>query len=315
MIAGLDGLRFQHWQAEPTPTARWCCRSTAPMPQSTRSRRRCCSRAGRDRRAPRHRPAQGGGVPLGQGQWLHRRRRHPRVPAVRRQGQRGRRDLPLGQQGCSSASPNCPAHGRGDPRFLAWAAAPSSRSPARYRAASNGIHAHRPAGSELGIFPGGAAAPAAPGRRRRRSTMMLTGRAVGVGRARMGLVDRVVDAAVLVDAAIGLRCGTQRRSSNASWVGSRNTWIARQILAPMMLKQVARKAKAFYPRAVRAGRHGKRRRRHPAAAPRRAQGGGEPPRPRPRKQPDRVYFFLQERLKGIGGKSPASSACTWSAPA
>jgi 3-hydroxyacyl-CoA dehydrogenase / enoyl-CoA hydratase / 3-hydroxybutyryl-CoA epimerase len=105
---------------------------------------------------------------------------------------------------------------------------------------------------KLGIFPGwgGSArlprlvgAPAA-------MDMMLTGRTLSASAARaIGLIDKVVDKAVLEDAAIALlQSGSTRpfKQRFTGWIS--NTWIARQILAPQMSKQVARKApRAHYP--------------------------------------------------------------------
>ncbi|WP_454831524.1 3-hydroxyacyl-CoA dehydrogenase NAD-binding domain-containing protein [Pseudoxanthomonas wuyuanensis] len=105
---------------------------------------------------------------------------------------------------------------------------------------------------KLGIFPGwgGSArlprlvgAPAA-------MDMMLTGRTLSASAARaIGLVDKVTDKAVLEDAAIALLQSGQSRPFKQRFTGwISNTWIARQILAPQMSKQVARKApKAHYP--------------------------------------------------------------------
>ena len=101
--------------------------------------------------------------------------------------------------------------------------------------------------TKLGIFPGwgGSArlprligAPAA-------MDLMLTGRTVSASAARaMGLVDKVVDKAVLIDTAAALALkGTTRpfKQRALGWVT--NTLPARKILAPQMAKQVARKAR------------------------------------------------------------------------
>lgn len=100
---------------------------------------------------------------------------------------------------------------------------------------------------KLGIFPGwgGSArlprligAPAA-------MDLMLTGRTVSASAARaMGLVDKVAEPAALLDAAIELaRTGVQRPFKQRATAWASNTWLARKLLAPQMLKQVARKAK------------------------------------------------------------------------
>ena len=101
--------------------------------------------------------------------------------------------------------------------------------------------------TQLGIFPGwgGSArlprlvgAPAA-------MDMMLTGRALSASAARaIGLVDKVVDKAVLIDTAATLALkGTTRAFKQRALGWATNTWLARKILAPQMAKQVARKAK------------------------------------------------------------------------
>ncbi len=106
--------------------------------------------------------------------------------------------------------------------------------------------------TQLGIFPGwgGSArlprlvgAPAA-------MDMMLTGRALSAKAARgIGLVDKVVEPAQLIDAAATLALkGTVRPFKQRALGWLTNTFVARKLLAPQMAKQVARKApKAFYP--------------------------------------------------------------------
>ena len=105
---------------------------------------------------------------------------------------------------------------------------------------------------QLGIFPGwgGSArlprlvgAPAA-------MDMMLTGRTLSAKAARgIGLVDKVVEPAQLIDAAATLALrGTVRPFKQRALGWLTNTLPARKLLAPQMAKQVARKApKAFYP--------------------------------------------------------------------
>ncbi|MDQ3215856.1 MAG: 3-hydroxyacyl-CoA dehydrogenase NAD-binding domain-containing protein, partial [Pseudomonadota bacterium] len=135
--------------------------------------------------------------------------------------------------------------------------------------------------------------------------MMLTGRTLSVSAARaIGLVDEVVDAPMLVDAAVELiKRGAQRsfKQRLLGWVT--NVWPARQVLAPMLVKQVARKArKEHYP------------------APyalietwRRSDGSVQSRLAAERKSVAKLastptarnlirVFFLQERLKGLGGK-------------
>src|SRR3546814_212971 len=95
---------------------------------------------------------------------------------------------------------------------------------------------------ELGIYPGWGGsvrlprvvgAPAA-------FDMMLTGRTLSASAAKaIGLVDKVVDEATLLDAAVTLaQKGTTRpfRQRFLAWIT--NTWPARQLLAPQMAKQV-----------------------------------------------------------------------------
>ncbi|WCE04517.1 3-hydroxyacyl-CoA dehydrogenase NAD-binding domain-containing protein [Pseudoxanthomonas sp. JBR18] len=161
---------------------------------------------------------------------------------------------------------------------------------------------------KLGIFPGwgGSArlprligAPAA-------MDLMLTGRTVSASAARaMGLVDRTVNKAVLIDSAVALALkGTTRPFKQRALGWSTNTWLARRILAPQMSKQVARKArKEHYPAPYtlintweRAGGKGIGAR---LDAERRGvvKLAGTPTA----RNLIRI-FFLTERLKGLGGK-------------
>ena len=178
----------------------------------------------------------------------------------------------------------------------------------RYRVASNDSSTRigLPE-TQLGIFPGwgGSArlprlvgAPAA-------MDMMLTGRTLSASAAKnIGLVDKVVEPAQLVDAAVELALrGTTRpfRQRFMGWIT--NIGPVRQLLAPMLVKQVARKArKEHYP------------------APyalietwRRTGGGVQKRLAAERKSVVKLagtptarnltrVFFLQERLKGLGGK-------------
>ena len=163
---------------------------------------------------------------------------------------------------------------------------------------------------QLGIFPGwgGSArlprlvgAPAA-------MDMMLTGRALSASAARgIGLVDKVVEPANLVDAAATLALrGTTRPFKQRVLGWATNTLLARKLLAPQMTKQVARKApKAFYPAPhaliatwERAGGKGLRGR---LDAERRAvvKLAGTPTA----RNLIRI-FFLTERLKALGKGDP-----------
>ncbi|MHC9086628.1 3-hydroxyacyl-CoA dehydrogenase NAD-binding domain-containing protein [Luteimonas sp. RIT-PG2_3] len=160
---------------------------------------------------------------------------------------------------------------------------------------------------KLGIYPGWGGsvrlprlvgAPAA-------FDVMLTGRTLSASAAKaMGLVDRVVPPDALLEAAAALALkGTQRpfKQRLLGWIT--NTWPARQLLTPMLVKQVARKArKAHYP------------------APyalidtwRRSSGGTQALLKAERRSVVKLastptarnltrVFFLQERLKGLGGK-------------
>jgi 3-hydroxyacyl-CoA dehydrogenase/enoyl-CoA hydratase/3-hydroxybutyryl-CoA epimerase len=160
---------------------------------------------------------------------------------------------------------------------------------------------------KLGIYPGWGGsvrlprlvgAPAA-------MDLMLTGRTLSGSAAKaIGLVDKVVDAPTLVDAAVELVLrGASRPFKQRALAWATNWWPVRQLLAPMLARQVARKApKAHYP------------------APyalidtwRRAGGGIQSQLGAERKAVVKLaatptarnlirVFFLQERLKGQGGK-------------
>ncbi|GAB3302512.1 3-hydroxyacyl-CoA dehydrogenase NAD-binding domain-containing protein [Luteimonas notoginsengisoli] len=160
---------------------------------------------------------------------------------------------------------------------------------------------------KLGIYPGWGGsvrlprlvgAPAA-------FDMMLTGRTLSASAAKaIGLVDKVVEPALLMDAAVALILkGATRPFKQRFLAWATNTWPARQILAPQMAKQVARKA---------------RREHYPAPYAlietwRRSRGGTQALLAAERKSVIKLagtptarnltrVFFLQERLKGIGGK-------------
>jgi 3-hydroxyacyl-CoA dehydrogenase/enoyl-CoA hydratase/3-hydroxybutyryl-CoA epimerase len=162
--------------------------------------------------------------------------------------------------------------------------------------------------TQLGIFPGwgGSArlprlvgAPAA-------MDMMLTGRRLSASAARgIGLVDKVVEPALLEDAAAALALkGVQRPFGQRFKGWATNSWLARRILAPQMAKQVARKArKEHYPAPYalintweRSGGAGIQAR---LDAERRAvvKLAASPTA----RNLIRI-FFLTERLKGLGGK-------------
>ncbi len=162
---------------------------------------------------------------------------------------------------------------------------------------------------KLGIYPGWGGsvrlprlvgAPAA-------MDVMLTGRNLSAKAAlAMGVVDKVVEPALLIDEALKLALkGTQRPFKQRFLGWFTNTWPVRQLLAPMLVKQVARKArKDHYP------------------APfslietwRRSSGGTQALLKAEQKSVVKLagtptarnltrVFFLMERLKGLGGKDP-----------
>ncbi|MFC5577604.1 3-hydroxyacyl-CoA dehydrogenase NAD-binding domain-containing protein [Lysobacter niabensis] len=160
---------------------------------------------------------------------------------------------------------------------------------------------------KLGIFPGWGGsvrlprlvgAPAA-------FDMMLTGRSLSASAARaMGLVDKVVDPASIVEEAARLALrGTQRPFKQRFMGWATNTWPARQLLAPMLVKQVARKArKEHYPAPYAL-----------ISSWQRAGGGVQSLLAAERRAVVKLsstptarnlirVFFLQERLKATGGK-------------
>lgn len=161
---------------------------------------------------------------------------------------------------------------------------------------------------KLGIFPGWGGsvrlprligAPAA-------FDMMLTGRTLSASAARAnGLLDKVTDVATLVDvaAAVALRGGAPRPFQQRFMGWLTNTLPARRLLAPMLVKQVARKArKEHYPAP------------YALINSWANSGGGIQSRlSAERKAVVKLastptarnlirVFFLQERLKGLGGK-------------
>ena len=140
--------------------------------------------------------------------------------------------------------------------------------------------------------------------------MMLTGRTLSASAAKaIGLVDRVADPAQLLDAAVDVALRGAERPFRQRFMGwATNTWPVRQLMAPMLVKQVARKArKEHYP------------------APyalietwRRSGGGIQARLAAERKSVVKLagtptarnltrVFFLQERLKGLGGKDSGIS--------
>ena len=160
---------------------------------------------------------------------------------------------------------------------------------------------------KLGIYPGWGGsvrlpplvgAPAA-------FDMMLTGRALSASNARaIGLVDKTCEPAVLLDTALGLmKRGVKRPLKQRLTGWATNWWPVRQALAPMLVKQVSRKArKAHYPAPFalietwrRSG--GPTEARLVSEAKSVAKLAGTPTA-----QNLVRVFFLQERLKSLGGK-------------
>ncbi len=160
---------------------------------------------------------------------------------------------------------------------------------------------------KLGIYPGWGGsvrlprlvgAPAA-------FDLMLTGRSLSATAARaIGLVDKVAEPAVLVDTAAGIALNGAQRPFKQRFTGwASNTWPARKILAPMLVKQVARKArKEHYPAPYAL-----------ISTWERSGGGVQSLLAAERKSVVKLastptarnlirVFFLQERLKGQGGK-------------
>ncbi len=160
---------------------------------------------------------------------------------------------------------------------------------------------------KLGIYPGWGGsvrlprlvgAPAA-------MDLMLTGRTLSASAAKaMGVVDRVAAPDALIDTAATLALkGTVRpfKQRFLGWIT--NTWIVRQVLAPQMVKQVARKArKEHYPAPfslIETWRRSSGNLQQLLDAERKSvvKLAGTPTA----RNLTRV-FFLQERLKGLGGK-------------
>ena len=178
----------------------------------------------------------------------------------------------------------------------------------RYRVASNDASTRIGLPEvKLGIYPGWGGsvrlprlvgAPAA-------FDLMLTGRSLSASAARaMGLVDKVVDPAQLIEAAAALALrGTQRPFKQRAMAWATNTLPARKLLAPMLAKQVARKArKEHYPAPFAL-----------ISTWERAGGGVKSLLAAERKSVVKLastptarnlirVFFLQERLKAQGGK-------------
>jgi 3-hydroxyacyl-CoA dehydrogenase / enoyl-CoA hydratase / 3-hydroxybutyryl-CoA epimerase len=160
---------------------------------------------------------------------------------------------------------------------------------------------------KLGIYPGWGGSVRAPQLLGAPAAMdmMLTGRALSASNARaIGLVDKVVEPPLLLDAALELaRRGGTRPFKQRALAWATGVWPVRQVLAPMLAKQVARKApRAHYPA--------------PYALIDTWRRSGGPIEQRLKAEARAVtklaktptarnlvrVFFLQERLKGLGGK-------------
>ena len=161
---------------------------------------------------------------------------------------------------------------------------------------------------KLGIYPGWGGsvrlprlvgAPAA-------FDMMLTQRNLTASAARaIGLVDRVVEPSRLLEAAIGLlqqRPVRPLKQRALAWLT--NTWPARQVLAPQMVRQVARKArKEHYPAPYALISTWQRSGGLPIHAALKAEARSVVALARTPTARNLVrVFFLMERLKGLGGK-------------
>ncbi|MBP6533542.1 MAG: enoyl-CoA hydratase/isomerase family protein [Arenimonas sp.] len=161
---------------------------------------------------------------------------------------------------------------------------------------------------KLGIYPGWGGsvrlprlvgAPAA-------FDMMLTGRTLSASAAKsIGLVDGVTEQPLMVNKAVELiERGVQRPFKQKAVAYLSNTWPARRILAGVFIKQVARKArKAHYPAPYslistwqRSGGMGVR-----AALKQEGLSVAKLAQTPTARNLTRI-FFLQERLKSLGGK-------------
>ena len=161
---------------------------------------------------------------------------------------------------------------------------------------------------KLGIYPGWGGsvrlprlvgAPAA-------FDMMLTQRNLSAKAAQaIGLVDRVVEPSRLLESAIGLlqqRPERPLKQRLLAWAS--NTWPARQLLAPQMAKQVARKArKEHYPAPYSLISTWQRSGGLPTHAALKAEARSVVALAKTPTARNLVrVFFLMDRLKGLGGK-------------
>ena len=161
---------------------------------------------------------------------------------------------------------------------------------------------------KLGIYPGWGGsvrlprlvgAPAA-------MDVMLTGRTLSASAARaMGLVDEVAPANELIDTAAALALHGRTRPFKQRFLGwFTNIWPVRQLLAPMLVKQVARKArKDHYPAPYALIETWRRSGGDTQALLRAEQKSVVKLAGTPTARNLTRVFFLQERLKGLGGKA------------
>ncbi len=161
---------------------------------------------------------------------------------------------------------------------------------------------------KLGIYPGWGGSVRAPRLLGAPAAMdlMLTGRSLSASAAKaMGLVDRVVEPAVLLEEAVKLaQRGTVRPLKQRLLAWATNTGLARAVLAPQMAKQVARKArKEHYPAPFALIETWRRSGGLPVHAALKAEArsvvklAGTPTAHNLVR-----IFFLMDRLKGLGGK-------------
>jgi 3-hydroxyacyl-CoA dehydrogenase/enoyl-CoA hydratase/3-hydroxybutyryl-CoA epimerase len=166
---------------------------------------------------------------------------------------------------------------------------------------------------KLGIYPGWGGSVRAPRLVGAPAAMdiMLTGRSLSASAAKaMGLVDRVVEPAQLLDEAVKLaQRGTVRPLKQRLLAWASNTWLARTLLAPQMAKQVARKArKEHYPAPFALIETWRRSGGLPVHAALKAEARSVVKLASTPTAHNLVrVFFLMDRLKGLGGKDSGIS--------
>ncbi len=161
---------------------------------------------------------------------------------------------------------------------------------------------------KLGIYPGWGGsvrlprlvgAPAA-------FDMMLTGRTLsGAAAKAIGLVDAVTEQSLMINKAVELiERGVQRPFKQKAIAALSNTWLARKILSGVLVKQVARKAKKeHYPAPFSLISTWQRSGGMPVRAALKQEGFSVAKLAQsPTARNLTRIFFLQERLKSLGGK-------------